>query len=75
MSHKFKKLPLIDEKGEECFVEEIGLSSLGYAMIKLYYPQKGVWVSHVLDNWDPEDNFIANQMDFRKKVMKLKNLQ
>ena len=75
MSRKFKKLPFIDKKGEECVIEEIGLSSLGYVMIKLYYPQKGVWVSHVLDNWDPEDNFIANQMDFRKKVMKLKNLQ
>jgi hypothetical protein len=75
MSYKFGKLPFIDKKGQECLIEEIGLSDLGYVMLRLYYPKKGVWVSHVIDDWDPKDNFITHQMDFHEKIKKLKKLR
>ncbi len=65
---KYNKLPFIDPKGRKCFIEEIGMSELGYTMLKLYYPKKKVAVTYIIDVWDPKDNFITRQI---KKFQKL----
>ena len=62
-----KPRPEIIIEGEKYTLEDIFISELGYLMVRIYSLEKKVYTTYNLGTHNPEENFIKDAIEKKKR--------
>jgi len=70
MSGNIKKNPKIILGDKEYELEKIHISELNYLMVRLFNPIEKNYMTYNLGDYNPENNFIKDEIEKRYKGLK-----